>query len=1158
MIPAVFWYDLRHWLRQPVFYLYFSVFLILSFLLFMGDAGFFDRRSVLSTPVEYVNAPIRILRFIQYLLKPLLFILPALLGANIYRDFQHRMFSILYSYPIKERPYLTSKLTSGIILVIIVASGIFLALIVGEFLLKLMDGAVSSYSFMHFFKVYALYLIPNLLIFGIPVFAVVALSRNIFAGFWLVILLLSFSEAAKNLPPGSLYLQALLDPLGDHALTQPTLNWNMALINQAPIPITRLFIINRLAWLAISLMVWLFLGNTFKFRQQAALVIPPIFKNKGRKGIRPFSGDDRAPKLSFTGLHHLRTLITLSHLSRSLILRHWLLPAFSVALILILLLALIKVVYGGPVTWQPLTRMVIYLPAFVSTQLIALFTFISAAIISSHGQDPRIGALIGPLPVKTWVFPIADFLAIFQMQFLLLGLFILVSVSFQLLSGYQHADLKSYLLHILTYMLPHLLVWNITSLFLMALVGRIYPGLFLLLLVWLGTLSFDSLGLQSLLLRFNEPEIAVHSAFNAYGPLFYGALLKRLYWLLCAAVLLILSVLIWRRELSRVINDKWRQIKSRFSSGLGTILIVCLVSFILVGLKIYEEQAREYSPLPENANREELLDPYRDLIHLPQPRITDVNLQVDIYPEQHRFKAMGTYRIKNLSSAAIDTLILRKSFDEQTQIRIGRYTEKLVSDSLLRMEIHHLKKALMPGDSMSISFAIQSTANTAFQRNTNVFNNGSLVHDDFLPRLGLPRIGAAVTDLKSHSRNHYQSTDSDRLTFEALVSTSDGQVAFSVGELLASRQDSNRRYFRYRSIEPIKFNFFFASGNYQLSEASQGNQQLKIYHHADHVQVIPSLKSGWKAAVRLNQKIFGLEPAANWNMIEYPVQLGSANTLICRSLLLSEELFAVDPLAENQIDFPFYIAAHECTHHWFGNRLMPAAGNGATMLTESLTEYLSLHAYEQKYGPTAALQLLKMQHQRYFRGRTNNEHEETLAEVMPVSEYLAYGKGAIAFNAIANVWGKAEFHKFLAGFFDTYADLAVYPGSDTFLDQLRTALPDSLHYLERELFRSSCIHDLQVEDCRVFERPGGGFEISVRISDAHKSSNHCPEPGRLTLRIQLLDREGIEISSQTVHPSAKSTVFRISCSKKPETLILDPNYLILDPQRENNQIMVSP
>ncbi|MBK8652617.1 MAG: hypothetical protein IPN20_01495 [Haliscomenobacter sp.] len=68
--------------------------------------------------------------------------------------------------------------------------------------------------------------------------------------------------------------------------------------------------------------------------------------------------------------------------------------------------------------------------------------------------------------------------------------------------------------------------------------------------------------------------------------------------------------------------------------------------------------------------------------------------------------------------------------------------------------------------------------------------------------------------------------------------------------------------------------------------------------------------------------------------------------------------------------------AHELTHQWWGNQVVPADALGAKMLTESIAEYISLRIYERYFGQEKALHFLSLQRKRYLEGRTTETGKE--------------------------------------------------------------------------------------------------------------------------------------------------------------------------------------
>src|SRR5690606_40547355 len=107
--------------------------------------------------------------------------------------------------------------------------------------------------------------LPNFILFGSIIFALVTFSRNIYVGFVFVLILFLlqslFDTAVRNVD--NRYLVALLDPFGFEPIQYYSRYWSVDEQNTNLLPIKGVLIYNRLIWLAVSL---LFLGLVyFKF-----------------------------------------------------------------------------------------------------------------------------------------------------------------------------------------------------------------------------------------------------------------------------------------------------------------------------------------------------------------------------------------------------------------------------------------------------------------------------------------------------------------------------------------------------------------------------------------------------------------------------------------------------------------------------------------------------------------------------------------------------------------------------------------------------------------------------------------------------------------------------------------------------------------------------
>jgi len=143
------------------------------------------------------------------------------------------------------------------------------------------------------------------------------------------------------------------------------------------------------------------------------------------------------------------------------------------------------------------------------------------------------------------------------------------------------------------------------------------------------------------------------------------------------------------------------------------------------------------------------------------------------------------------------------------------------------------------------------------------------------------------------------------------------------------------------------------------------------------------------------------------------------------------------------------VMVHELTHEWFGNQLKAAAAPGAKMLSESITEYITLCAYRKYLGEEMANAFLKVQYERYRKGKVREKGEEPpLYLVKPNQDYIAYGKGAIALNEISKRIGEDKMKAVLKLFLEAYGkNQERYPDTSDFITLLKGQVSVADHSL---------------------------------------------------------------------------------------------------------------
>ncbi len=1161
MFFAICRHELKAWLQKPGLYFMALAFFTLPLFLFLGTGGYFDATPpAVSGEPSLLNSPFQIYSMLQYIGKLLLFLLPAIVGTALYEDFRCGAYKMLYAYPVPKGTYLSAKFSSTFTLAVVLSGLPLVALLAGAAILGPGSPYIGPAHYGAYAFTYGVLLLPNLLAVGLLVGSAVTLTRNHYAGFMLVLLLIAFQLlVGQGFGPASMTGQ-LLDPFGQYASGQQTQYWTTAERNRLPLSASRALVYNRLLWLGLGAAAAAFTYSRFSLSEFGWRLLPGWQRSKPAPApSSPSSASGTVPVAIAQGRRQaLRQCAALTWHQARFLFRHWVFHSFAVTGVLLLVFILHRVLSAEQVVMLPLTRLVLQLPAFFYLHLAALATFIFAGMLALRARDAGMEPLIHATATPTGVLVGSQALSLLIAQLALLLLLMGTGIAVQALHGHYHFELGQYLSTLGRFYAPGLWVWALLATGVFSLLRHLYAGLFLLLLAWLAQFGYEHLGISTRLLQFNTYGMLRLSDFHGPGTAGAGRMVLQAYWLAWGLLILYLAYLSWPRAYAAGTRERWVVAKRRVRANR---LVPGLLLAGLAGLAgfVYRAEAQIFALPEKQATLQAFRARYGHLQTLPQPSIASVNLQMDIFPEQHAFRASGAYQLVNRTPEPIDTVLVRASMDEATTFKIGVASTLADTFPGLNFSLHRLQAPLMPGDTLAFAFTLASRSNTLFQQNNGVLTNGTFLTQDILPRIGY----FLRTELPNPRRpdipnQPYQAWDSDLVNFEATVSTSADQVAFANGERVGQWQAQGRQYFTYRAAAPIKFNFYFNSGVFGLHTARWADIPIKIYHHPAHSHNLESIAGGIRAALSFNSQLLGHAPQGAIRAIAYPLTEGSFSTLKSDALILSESVFGVNPQAGGKLNLPFYIAAHEMTHHWWGNALMPRAAKGAHLLTESLTEYMTLQIFRQGFGEAQARAFLEVQHRRYFSGRAQADlPEPPLMLVEPGQEYLSYGKGAIALHAIAQALGPEWFQQWAADFFKAHQPPAPYPTATDFAQQLLEAAGPEERPLIKEWLQRAVVYDGALYEGEAKPITGNRWALSARYRlPAFEGGQLVPGGGQARFELGVYNRAGERIAALPLPRKETQGQIRLTLEEPPHHLVLDPNYLVLDRDRTNNRLVL--
>jgi len=297
----------------------------------------------------------------RFFSKFILFLLPIIFGTAIYRDYKTKMHSVLYSFPFNKRDYLVAKFLSAFTVMVAIISTIGIGFIIGAHFLGAPMEKVTVFNLVPYLKGYFLYLLPNILLFGTLVFAVVTLSRNIYSGFIAIILVLFLQQILMRVLPGidNLFIVALLEPFSEVAFSLDTRLWNGEEKNLLAVPLSNGLLGNRLLWVFVAGLIGLFLYRQFDFNQHKTTF--SFFKTKGKAMKKNNFGSIDKVKLAkvtydYSLEQNLKNTWRLSKVDFRYIIKSWAFIILFLAglLLVIFMTSQVNREFGGkllPVTW---------------------------------------------------------------------------------------------------------------------------------------------------------------------------------------------------------------------------------------------------------------------------------------------------------------------------------------------------------------------------------------------------------------------------------------------------------------------------------------------------------------------------------------------------------------------------------------------------------------------------------------------------------------------------------------------------------------------------------------------------------------------------------------------------------------------------------------
>lgn len=1166
MFGTIFSFELKAWLKSWQFYLYTAIFFALGLLLMGSSLGFFDSISVTTTSLMHMNSALIISSLIEGANQLLYFLFPTIIGAGIYKDYKYNAHQIFYSYPFTKGSYLAGKFLSAFVITLIISVFIGFGMWVATWLPWANPELMGPNYFWNYAQAYLFNVIPNMLLIGMLVFVVTTLSRSVYVGFVAVIgiIIVLAVSAGMTSDMDNEVMAMLMDPSGMKALNYYTKYWTIDEYNTQNLPLEKWYIINRLIWLGVTLVFSFILFRVFKFSEQA----PSIKWRKTKEG-------KRMTKSNLVGLHRIvlpkvnydyslktqwNNVFNFSAKNLKSLVKNkiFLIMAGLGVLSMVLIGIFDNTMYGTETL--PVTRNMISNLTGAFHIFIIANTFLGAGLLIHKGQLSNMDGLVDSTPTKNWVFFTSNFFALILMQAISLLVVVVAGVFIQIYYGYYNFEIGLYLKTLLGLRLFSYIIWAGLAMAVQTLFKNYIVGFFVLILFFLFGDSYSALGVEQSIFFFNKLPGLGYSDLNAYGSSVPKYFVYVLYWMMFIGFLSGLTLLFWRRGVF-TFKERFQLAKKRASTKIILPSLIGLIGFLGLGGYLYYEKKilhPYYSQKDRELMRVEYEKRYKSNEKMLLPRITDVKVEMDLYPKTRDFEARGSFLLENKTSTPIDSLLVSYETDYVNEIDIEG-AELVSKDTVYGFGFYKFEQALDSGEVAKMDFKVKNKPNTILRNNSPVLGNGTFINNFIFPSLGYsadqeisdtqlrekyglpPKERMASQDDMEARGNTYIRNDSDWITFEATVSTDEDQIAIAPGYLQKEWEEEGRRYFHYSMGDQKILNFYaFNSGRYEVKKEKWRDINMEIYYHKSHPYNVDRMLASMEKSFEYFTEQFSPYQFKQARIIEFPSTEGSFAQSFANTFPFSESIgfiANVDDEDENAVDYPFSVSSHELAHQWWAHQVIGANVQGATMLSESLAEYSSLKVLEHEYGKGQMRKFLREALDSYLSGRRYESKKEQPLMYNENQQYIHYNKGSLVFYTLSDYMGEHELNSVLSKFIKRVAfQEPPYATAGELVDELKLATPDSLKYMIEDMFETITLYDNFIEEAEAEELEDGKYKVNMKAIVSKYRSGERGEKSFVNASGDSLiynTKKGQEIKSLPLKDYVEVGIFAKSKDKEP-------------------------
>jgi ABC-2 type transport system permease protein len=1193
---AVAAFEFRTRVARISTWVYFAIFGALA-MLWMAAAGGALRNAAVSfgSGKIWIDSPYALAQMFALLGMASLTVIGAVMGRAVQQDFEYRTEAFFFTAPIRKIDFLAGRFAGAVAVLLVILSSIPIGSALGLLLPGIDTDRVGPVRIAAYLLPYATTLLPNVIVLGGFFFCLAALTRRMLPVYVASVVLLVGYLAAQGLlrDMENKVVAVMLDPFGSTALSKLTEYWPISERNTRLVPLAGFLLWNRVLWLALAAAALGFTAWRFRFTQPSTAPA----RRRGRQSD-PVPAASAAPSST---LHPPRITPDEVRPWRLLPGAAWLNFRETVKNVYFAVIALAGVLFGiitsstagsvfGTVTWPVTYQMLEIVSGTFAIFMLVTVTFY-AGELAWRERESRIDQIHDALPIPTWLPFAAKLLALMLVPVVLQALLMLTGLGIQTAKGYHRYQPALYVhwlfgIELVDYWLVCVLALTVHSL-----VNQKYLGHFVMIVYFIAVSFGSLLGFEHNLYKYAANGNFTYSDMNGFGPFLVRVRFFQAYWTAAALLLAIAAYLFWPRGTT----DDWRArltaARQRATPRVAEVTAFAAVAMAGLGAYIFYN-TNVLNPYVTTHDREgrqaDYEKRYKALETAAQPKITDVSVVVDLYPAEQRVRMKGHYFVENRTSQPIDAIHLTFLRGDQLVIHTLEFATPtiLVTDDMkIGLRSYRLASPLQPKRRLELDFDLEVPTHgfTNSGATTDVVANGSFVNgQSVLPFIGYQERGELVSDsdrkkfgLKPKERMRERddavglgqngiATDADFINFDATVGTDADQWAIAPGYLQREWTERGRRYFAYRMDAPILDFFAVQSARYAVAKDRWHDVAIEVYYQPGHEYNLERMIAATKAGLDYFTANYGPYQYRQFRIIEFPRYAAFAQSFP-NTVPYSEGIGFIARVRDGDpedIDYPYYVTAHELAHQWWGHQVPGANVQGDTMLVETLAQYSALMVMKKKYGDAKMQRFLRYELDRYLIGRSTEQKKELPLARVENQDYIHYRKGSLVMYALADYIGEENLNRAIRAYRDKWAFKGPpYSTTKDLLAEIRAVTPPALAYVIDDFFDTITLYDNRALSATAKALPDGRYEVTLKVyarklkADELGKETEAPLADFIDIGVEDEHNEPLFLEKRRI--SAEESTVSVIVARKPARAGIDPYNKLIDRRPKDNTLPVT-